>query len=33
MGTRICEFCYQYLASSGDIVAHYKSHNEEEEEG
>lgn len=32
MGTRVCEYCYLYLASSSDLVAHYRSHDHIEEE-
>lgn len=32
MGTRVCEYCYRYLASSSDLVAHYRSHDHIEEE-
>lgn len=33
MATRICEYCYEYQATSSEMVAHYKSiHNESEGE-
>jgi hypothetical protein len=32
MSTRVCEYCFDYFATSSDIVAHYKTAHKEEEE-
>lgn len=33
MSTRICEICFDYFATSSEIVTHYKkAHDEEGEE-
>jgi hypothetical protein len=29
---RVCEYCFDYFATSSDIVAHYKTAHKEEEE-
>lgn len=32
MATRVCEYCYEYFATSSEIIAHYrKVHGEDEE--
>lgn len=30
MSTRVCEYCFEYFATSSQIVAHYKTHEEKE---
>lgn len=30
MSTRVCEYCFEYFATSSDIVAHYKKAHDEE---
>lgn len=32
MSTRVCEICFDYFDTSSEIVAHYKIHDEEEDE-
>jgi len=33
MSTRVCEYCFDYFATSSDIVAHYQTaHREDGEE-
>ncbi len=33
MSTRVCEYCFDYFATSNDIVAHYQiAHREDGEE-
>jgi hypothetical protein len=31
MGTRICEFCFNYYATSSDLIAHYQADHKEED--
>ena len=31
MSTRVCEYCFDYFATSSEIVAHYKKAHDEEE--
>jgi hypothetical protein len=32
MSTRVCEYCFDYFATSNEIVAHYKAQHKEDEE-
>jgi len=31
MSTRVCEYCFDYFATSSEIVAHYQTAHKEEE--
>ena len=33
MGARVCEFCFEFFATSSEIVAHYKKQHDDEEKG
>jgi hypothetical protein len=32
MSTRVCEYCFDYFATSSEIVAHYKAQHKEGKE-
>ena len=31
MTTRVCEFCFNYFATSSDLIAHYQADHREQE--
>lgn len=32
MSTRVCEFCFEYFATSSEIVAHYQAQHADDDE-